>query len=178
MIDDLKYPEINISISWERFALSIKLSTFMWKIFYFPVFLVHVERKLNLNFHNFRQKISVNLLISINVHITFKSSILKTYKSPMEMWCWSGWRGVSTNNASLSFGRTSAGIVSCFFWGLCDTICELFVWMYILTKLSLLSTNVWANLSYLFYFGEVKVDTFFGTKKSQWKVLSEIIQFW
>ena len=96
----------------------------------------------------------------------------------MEMWCWWGWRGVSTNNASLSFGRTSAGIVSCFFWGLCDTICELFVWMYILTKLSLLSTNVWANLSYLFYLGEVKVDTFFGTKTSQWKVLSEIIQSW
>ena len=84
----------------------------------------------------------------------------------MEMWCWWGWRGVSTNNASLSFGRTSAGIVSCFFWGLCDTICELFVWMYILTKLSLLSTNVWANLSYLFYLGEVKVDTnFLGRKR-------------
>ena len=47
----------------------------------------------------------------------------------MEIWCWWWWRGVSTNNASLSVGRTSAGIVSCFFFVGCVTLSANFVYV-------------------------------------------------
>ena len=70
------------------------------------------------------------------------------------------------NNASLSFGRTSTGTLWCFF-GLCATICGFSVCMCVFTRLSLLLTDVWADLSYLFFLGEVKVYTFFGEKANK-----------
>ena len=71
-------------------------------------------------------------------------------------------RPAHIKKASLSFWRTSAGIVCYFFSGLCDPICELFVCMYVFTRLPLLLT---ANLSCLFFLGEVKIYTFFGKKQ-------------
>ena len=49
--------------------------------------------------------------------------------------------------------------------------------MCVFTRLSLLLTDVWANLSYLFFFGEVIVYTIFGKKASQCKVLSKTMEF-
>ena len=66
------------------------------------------------------------------------------------------------NNSSLAFGRTSAGIVWCF-WGLCDTTCPLLVCVY---SSDYEFCNWWLGEDIVFIFPrEVKLHTLFGKNK-------------
>ena len=49
----------------------------MCRVDYARLFLEHIERKINLKFRNFRNKITIKLLSSQNVQNTFKSQIVK-----------------------------------------------------------------------------------------------------
>ena len=67
-----KFPSLGKNVHFrENYPL------FMCKINYDRFFLVHVGRKLNLILQISRHKIPVNLELSLDAQITFKSSIVK-----------------------------------------------------------------------------------------------------